>query len=191
MPMRIRGFALLLCLLLCASCASERVAVMQEVTDEGPALYSHTLTSLESEMAGVAIRDAGRGNGGWPRPATAGKERDDFACRGDREALIRTTRSEVGLHVRVARLVGEREIQPFEAGRIVVGQQPVTGHRKISGNQPRRPAEWDQETEDQEEEELSEDEPSQESDKRHCSLGLYFWICWYQRIDEKNLFSEQ
>jgi len=34
---------------------------MQEVTDEGPALYSHTLTSLESEMAGVAMKRAWSG----------------------------------------------------------------------------------------------------------------------------------
>ena len=59
MLMRTRGSMLLLCLVLCAACASDDgVAVIEAMTDEGPALYTDTLTALEGEMAQVAMERA-------------------------------------------------------------------------------------------------------------------------------------
>lgn len=60
---RTRGLVLLLCLVLCAACASDDgVAVIEAMTVEGPALYTDTLTALESEMAQVAMKRAWSGS---------------------------------------------------------------------------------------------------------------------------------
>ena len=88
------------------------------------------------EMGSVSIRDARRGDGDGARPAAAGKERDHLIGTGDREARVSAPGAELGLNGCVARLVGKREIQPFEAGGVVVGEQAVAGRCEISGLPP-------------------------------------------------------
>lgn len=59
---RTRGSTLLLCLLLTVGCSSsDNVEVIEEVSEDRPALYTDTLTALEGEMAQVAIKRAWSG----------------------------------------------------------------------------------------------------------------------------------
>jgi len=59
---RTGGYAPLLCLLLAFGCSSsDNVEVIEDVSEDRPALYTDTLTALEGEMAQVAIKRAWSG----------------------------------------------------------------------------------------------------------------------------------